>query len=140
KAMMHSDPAAATALITKLTIAARLQLEAQVAAGAQAVQIFESWLGELDRDDLEKFVLPRLADIAGALEGKVPTILFSTGTSAHLERLASCGFDVISVDWRIPINEARARLRGVAVQGNLDPALLVAPKDLLLARTKALLA
>jgi uroporphyrinogen decarboxylase len=69
----------------------------------------------------------------------VPSILFSTGTSTHLERLACLGFDVLSVDWRIPIAEARARAPGVAIQGNLDSTLLLGPAETAVARTRALL-
>ena len=144
KALLHADPAAAQALFDKLTQAAIVQLQAQAAAGAQAIQVFESWLGELDREDLETFAFPCLARIAEALRpAGVPTILFSTGTTAHLERLGALGFlgfDVISVDWRIPIAEARARLPGAAIQGNLDPVLLLAPPPVLAERARAMLA
>ncbi len=111
KTLLWSDPAAAHALFEKLTRAAVVQLEAQVAAGAEAAQVFESWLGELAREDLEAVQLPLPGSrIAEAIRrAGVPGILFSTGTTAHLERLASLGYDVLSVDWRIPIAEARAR-------------------------------
>jgi len=69
----------------------------------------------------------------------VPGILFSTGTTAHLEAMAGLGFDVLSVDWRIPIEEARARARGVAVQGNLDSTLLLGPAGNAVARARAML-
>jgi len=135
KAVLYADPASAHALFEKLTEAAIVQLEAQVAAGAQAVQIFESWLGELGRDDLEEYSFPYLARIAAALSRRgVPTIFFATGVSTHLERMGALGFDVVSVDWRIPLAEARERLSNSALQGNLDPDLLLAPRELLLAR------
>jgi uroporphyrinogen decarboxylase len=141
KAMLRADPATAHALFEKLTRAAILQLEAQIAAGVQAAQVFESWLGELGAEDLEVFGFPYLARIAEAVRKTgVPSILFSTGTAAYLERLAALGYDVISVDWRVPITEARARLAGVAVQGNLDPALLLGAKDRLVAQARELLA
>jgi uroporphyrinogen decarboxylase len=140
KTMLWADPAAAHALFEKLTRAAVVQLEAQIAAGAEAAQVFESWLGELAREDLEAFSLPYLARIAEAIRrAGVPSILFSTGTSTHLERLACLGFDVLSVDWRIPIAEARARAPGVAIQGNLDSTLLLGPAETAVARTRALL-
>jgi uroporphyrinogen decarboxylase len=140
KTMLYADPQAAHALFEKLTRAAVVQLQAQVAAGAQAVQIFESWLGELGREDLEEFCFPYLARIAEAVRTSgVPRILFSTGTSTHLEKLAGLGYDVLSVDWRIPMDEARARARGVALQGNLDSTLLLGPRPKLLERTQALL-
>jgi uroporphyrinogen decarboxylase len=138
--MLWSDPAAAHALFEKLTRAAIVQLEAQIDAGAEAAQVFESWLGELAREDLEEFSFPYLARIAAAVRrAGVPSILFSTGTATHLERLAALGFDVLSVDWRIPIAEARARASGVAIQGNLDSTLLLGPVETAVGRTRAML-
>jgi uroporphyrinogen decarboxylase len=140
KTLLYAEPRTAHALFEKLTQAAVVQLQAQVAAGAQAVQIFESWLGELGREDLEEFSFPYLARIAEALRpSAVPRILFSTGTSTHLEKLAKLGYDVLSIDWRVPIDEARARAPGVALQGNLDSTLLLGPRARLLARAQALL-
>ncbi len=140
KTMLYADPASAHALFEKLTRAAVVQLQAQVAAGAEAVQIFESWLGELGRDDLAEFSFPYLARIAEAVRPLgVPSLLFSTGTSTHVEALAGLGYDVLSVDWRIPIEEARSRARGLAVQGNLDSTLLLGPREVLLSRVEAML-
>src|SRR5512140_1934950 len=140
KTLLWSDPAAAHALFEKLTQAAIVQLQAQIGAGAEAAQVFESWLGELAREDLEEFSFPYLARIAEAVRrAGVPGILFSTGTTAHLERLATLGYDVVSVDWRIPIAEARARAGGVAIQGNLDSTLLLGPAENAVARTRVLL-
>ncbi len=139
KALLYADPSVAHALFEALTRAAVDQLLAQVAAGAQAVQVFESWLGELSREDLQEFSFPYLARIAEALAPKgVPRILFSTGTSSHLRALGELGYDVLSVDWRIPIDEARAAVPHLAVQGNLDSALLLGPRDNLLARARSL--
>ncbi len=130
KTMLWAEPKTAHALFEKLTRAAIVQIEEQIAAGAEAAQIFESWLGELDRFDLEEFSFPYLARIAEAVrKAGVPVVFFGTGMGCHLEKLAAVGFDVISVDWRTPIDEARARLPGVAVQGNLDSTLLLGPKE-----------
>ena len=140
KTMLYADRQAAHALFEKLTQAAIVQLEAQIAAGAQAVQVFESWLGELGREDLEEFSFPYLARIADRVRRTgVPTILFSTGTSTHVEPMAKLGYDVLSLDWRIPLPEARRRAPGMALQGNLDSTLLLGPQEILLARAKALL-
>ena len=137
KTMLYADPRGAHALFEKLTQAAIVQLEAQVAAGAQAVQIFESWLGELGREDLEEFSFPYLARIAQALrKTRVPTIFFATGMSTHLAPLGRLGYDVVSLDWRIPLEEARRQLPGVALQGNLDSTLLLGPKETLVARAR----
>jgi uroporphyrinogen decarboxylase len=130
KTMLYAAPETAHALFEKLTRAAIVQIEEQVAAGAQAAQIFESWLGELDREDLERFSFPYLARIAEAVKRTgVPAILFSTGTSPHLARMAELGYDVVSVDWRIPIADARAIAPNVAIQGNLDSTVLLGPKE-----------
>lgn len=140
KTMLWNDRAAAHALFEKLTRAAIVQLEAQVDAGAHAVQVFESWLGELSREDLEEFSFPYLARIADALRASgVPRILFSTGTNGHLEAMAALGYDVIGIDWRLPIDEARRRAPRVALQGNLDSMLLLGPKETLLARARRML-
>ncbi len=135
KTMLCAEPRTAHALFEKLTRAAIVQIEAQIAAGAEAAQVFESWLGELDRYDLEEFSFPYLARIAEAVrKAGVPSIFFGTGMCGHLEKLAGLGFDVLSVDWRIPIDEARARVPGVAVQGNLDSTVLLGPKEVAVER------
>jgi uroporphyrinogen decarboxylase len=140
KTMLWNDRAAAHALFEKLTRAAIVQLEAQVDAGAHAVQVFESWLGELSREDLEEFSFPYLARISDALrEAGVPRILFSTGTTGHLEPMSALGYDVVGIDWRLPIDEARRRAPKVALQGNLDSMLLLGPKETLLDRARRLL-
>ena len=113
---------------------------AQIAAGAEAVQVFESWLGELGREDLVEFSFPYLARIAGAVRRRgVPSILFGTGLGTHLARLGELGYDVLSLDWRLPLAEARRLLPGQALQGNLDATLLLGPKGTLLARAGELL-
>src|SRR5512143_504691 len=121
KTMLYADPAAAHALFEKLTQAALVQLEAQIAAGAQAVQVFESWLGELGREDLEEFSFPYLARIAeGLSRAGVPVIFFGRGTRTHRGPSGALGVGVVSVDWRIPLAEARRQLPPtVALQGNL---------------------
>ncbi len=139
KTMLYAEPQTAHALFDKLTRAAIVQIEEQIAAGAQAAQIFESWLGELDRADLEEFSFPYLARITEAVrKAGVPVIFFGTGMSSHLEPLSKLGFDVISVDWRIPIDEARRRVPDVAVQGNLDSTVLLGPKEVAVRRALAI--
>jgi uroporphyrinogen decarboxylase len=137
KTLLYAEPAAAHALFEKLTQAAIVQLEAQIEAGAQAVQIFESWLGELGREDLEEFSFPYLARIAEAVrKTRVPTIFFGTGLSTHLLQIGKLGYDVVSVDWRLPLAEARRQLPGTALQGNLDSTLLLGPPATLLVRAR----
>ena len=107
-----------------------------MAAGAQAVQLFDSWVGCLAPADYDAFVLPHMRSTLGAIARTgVPVIHFGTDTSALLERMADAGGDVIGLDWRTPLDEGWARLgEGVAVQGNLDPTVLFAPRERLLAR------
>ncbi|HTT71852.1 MAG TPA: uroporphyrinogen decarboxylase [Anaeromyxobacteraceae bacterium] len=140
KTLLYSDPEGAHALFEKLTLAAVAQLEAQIAAGVEAVQVFESWLGELAREDLVEFSFPYLARLAeAARRGGVPSIFFGTGLGAHLRALGELGFDVLSLDWRVPLAEARLLVPRLALQGNLDAALLLGPEATLLARARALL-
>jgi uroporphyrinogen decarboxylase len=135
KTMLYAEPKTAHALFEKLTRAAIVQIEEQIAAGAKAAQIFESWLGELDRADLEEFSFPYLARIAEAVRrAGVPAIFFGTGLNGHLEPLARLGFDVLSVDWRIPIADARRRVPEAAIQGNMDSTVLLGPKTVAVER------
>jgi uroporphyrinogen decarboxylase len=139
KTLLYNEPKTAHALFEKLTLAAIVQIEEQIAAGAQAAQIFESWLGELDRYDLEAFAFPYLAAIAEAVKKTgVPSIFFATGMSGHLEAVSKLGYDVLSVDWRIPIEEARRRVPNVAIQGNLDSTVLLGPKSVAVERALAI--
>jgi uroporphyrinogen decarboxylase len=111
-------------------------LRAQVEAGAQAVQLFDSWIGALDEADYREFVLPHVRRIFDALSDlDVPKIHFGTGTAHLLAAQREAGGTVIGVDWRTPLDEGwRLAGDGVAVQGNLDPTLLFAPRERLLAR------
>jgi len=111
-------------------------LRAQVEAGAQALQIFDSWVGALDEADYRELVFPHLRTIFEGLRGLgVPVIHFGTGTGHLLRAQREAGGDVIGVDWRTPLDEGWARAgAGVAVQGNLDPTLLFAPRERLLSR------
>src|SRR6266700_2406511 len=104
-------------------------LLAQVAAGAQAIQIFDSWVGVVSPDDWDRFVFePTAALIAAVRQAGVPVIYFANGATTIFDRVARVGADVYGVDWRLPLDEARARLGGAAaVQGNLDPSVLLGP-------------
>jgi uroporphyrinogen decarboxylase len=104
-------------------------LRAQVQAGAQAVQVFDSWAGTLDPDDYTLFVLPAMRQIfEGLIDLEVPKIHFGVGTGELLTLMRDAGADVVGVDWRVPLHEAWERVGfDVAIQGNLDPAVCVAP-------------
>ena len=126
KRCMYSAPDVWHALMDKLTETFVSYLRATVAAGADVVQLFDSWVGALSREDYDEFVAPYSHRVLAAVD--VPTIHFGTGTAHLLEAMADTGGDVIGLDWRVRLDEAWDRVgfdRGV--QGNLDPALLLAP-------------
>ncbi len=126
KALMYREPAVWHALMEKLTETFESYVSAKVRAGADLIQLFDSWVGALSPADYDEFVAPYSARILGALE--VPTIHFGTGTAALLGRMRDAGGDVIGLDWRVPLDAAWRTIgydRGV--QGNLEPALLLGP-------------
>ncbi|HYI45667.1 MAG TPA: uroporphyrinogen decarboxylase [Actinomycetota bacterium] len=131
KALMHGEPATWHKLMDRLSEAVLAYLQAQIAAGASAIQLFDSWVGHLSADDYRAFVLPSVERILTGLEGAgVPRIHFGVGTAHLLEHMAGAGVDVMGIDWRVGIDEARRRLGSeIALQGNLDPALCLAPWD-----------
>jgi uroporphyrinogen decarboxylase len=130
KALMHSEPALWDRLTERLAAMAVASLRSQVAAGAQAVQLFDSWAGSLSPDEYERFALPATrAVFEGIADLGVPSILFGVGTGELLAQMAGSGCTVVGVDWRVPLDEARRRTGGEhAVQGNLDPARCLAPR------------
>lgn len=128
KALMYGDPATWHQLMTILADVTIDYLSEQIAAGADAVQLFDSWLGLLDSASYATHVLPHTRRILDAIAPRAPAIHFSTGTSVLLEQIAQSGSVAVSVDWRLPIDEAWRRLGPeLAIQGNLDPSLLLAP-------------
>lgn len=129
KALMHGDPPTWTRLMDVLGRSTSAYLRAQVDAGAQAVQIFDSWVGTLDPEDYTHFVLPTVREVFGSLADLgVPTIHFGVGTGELLTLLRDAGADVVGVDWRVPLHLAWERVGfDVGVQGNLDPAVCLAP-------------
>jgi uroporphyrinogen decarboxylase len=132
---MYARPAAWHALCDKFATVMGDYLRAQIEAGVQAVQIFDSWAGQLSRDDYREFAQPHSARIFDALAGtNVPTLHFGVGTLAILPDMKAAGGDVIGVDWRLPLDEAWAIVgedRGI--QGNLDPTVLLGPLERLMA-------
>jgi uroporphyrinogen decarboxylase len=136
KALMYGEPEAWHRLCDILATVVADYLRAQIEAGAQAVQVFDSWVGALSASDYREFVLPHTRRIFEALEGlDAPTLHFGTGTSAILADMREAGGDVIGLDWRMPLDEGWAIVGADrAVQGNLDPTLLLGPVDRLLSR------
>lgn len=128
KRLMYFDPGAWHALMERLARATADYLNGQIAAGADAVQLFDSWVGCLAPDDYREFVLPHTHRLIRGLAPGVPVIHFGTDTTALLELMKEAGGDVIGLDWRVDLKEAWKRLGyDVAVQGNLDPVALLAP-------------
>jgi len=129
KALMHSDPEAWDRLMGILGHSMARYLRAQVEAGAQALQVFDSWAGALDPDDYFLFVLPTMRELFGSLADlDVPLIHFGVGTGELLPLMRDAGASVIGVDWRVPLHVAWERVGfDVAVQGNLDPTACLAP-------------
>jgi uroporphyrinogen decarboxylase len=141
KAFMYSEPDAFDRLLAKLAATMAGYLQAQVAAGASAIQLFDSWAGALAVDDYEARVLPHTRAIFAALGSSgVPRIHFGTDTAGMLESIASTGPDVVSLDWRVPLDAGWERVghdRGI--QGNLDPAVLLGPAELVRERARDIL-
>ena len=140
KTLMYREPAAWHELMQRLSRSIVLYLNAQIAAGAQAVQLFDSWVGCLSPGDYRTYVLPHVREIIDGISPEAPLIHFATGNPALLEPMAEAGGDVIGVDWRIGLAEAWERVgddRGV--QGNLDPLVLLADRETIRARTAEIL-
>jgi uroporphyrinogen decarboxylase len=131
KLLMHTDPATWAALADRLADAALASLRAQVGAGAAAVQVFDSWIGTLSPADYRRYVLPATAKVmTGLADLDVPRIHFGVGTGELLGLMAEASAEVVGVDWRVPLDQARRRVGPArAVQGNLDPVLCLAPWD-----------
>jgi uroporphyrinogen decarboxylase len=141
KALMYGYPEGWHRLCETLASIVADYLRAQIEAGVDAVQIFDSWVGALGAADYREFALPHTRRIFEAIGTRVPTIHFGTGTATILEELREAGGDVIGVDWRIPIDEAWTRIGADrAVQGNLDPTLLLGPPARMLEQTDHVLA
>lgn len=130
KQFMYNDTGAWHQLMSVLADSIALYLNAQIAAGAQAVQIFDSWAGCLAPDDYRQFVLPYTKQVIDRIPDEVPVVNFATGNPALLPMLSMAGGQVIGIDWRVRLEDAR-RLVGMdrAVQGNLDPTILFASRD-----------
>lgn len=136
RAFMHSEPEAWNALMERLTHLVSRYLALQIEAGASAVQLFDSWIGVLSAPDAERFAMPFTDRIFKSLDAQgVPRINFGTGTGSLIEAMADVSCDVLGVDWRTPIDVAWQRIAyKKAIQGNLDPAVLLADDDTVRAR------
>ena len=142
KALMYGEPELWDELMRRLASIAFGFLRTQIEAGASAVQLFDSWVGALSAEDYRSLVLPYSSWIFDRLgEYEVPRIHFGVGTGELLGLLGEAGADVVGVDWRVPLDKAAQRVQpGTALQGNLDPATLFAPWEVVADRTRDILA
>jgi uroporphyrinogen decarboxylase len=140
KHLMLTEPAVWNRLMTVLTETTLAYLAAQVAAGVQALQVFDSWVGALAPRDYHTAVLPHMQRLFDGLRPLgVPTIHFSTGTAGLLSFVARAGGDVIGVDWRVRLGDAWAQVGDAGIQGNLDPAVMLAPFETIAAAAREIL-
>jgi len=141
KALVYGAPQLWADLMNRLTDITIAFLQAQVDAGASAIQLFDSWAGVLSLDDYRASVLPYSRRVFAALAGTgVPKIHFGVGTGELLGAMGEAGADVVGVDWRVPLDEAVSRVEpGKALQGNLDPVVLLAPWEVIERRTRQVL-
>src|SRR5512136_309259 len=140
KGLMYQDRPAWNALMNKISSVLIQYLNAQIRAGVQAAQLFDSWVGCLSPTDYEEYVLPYSKRVIDGVDKSVPLIHFATSNSALLELMKRAGGDVIGVDWRVDIGEAWARIGyDVGIQGNLDPVVLFGSVDLIKKEVKRIL-
>src|SRR5205085_10336279 len=139
KRLMYTDAGAWHSMMATIARALSRYLNAQVEAGAQAVQIFDSWVGALSQDDYREYVLPHTRGVIRGVKPGVPVIHFGTGTAGLLELMKEAGGDVIGLDWRVRLDEAWARLGDVAVMGNFDSIALFTTPDVIRRRAKVIL-
>ncbi|WP_153124788.1 uroporphyrinogen decarboxylase [Peribacillus tepidiphilus] len=140
KAFMYSEPKAWFALMDKLGDMTITYVKSQIKAGAKAIQIFDSWVGALNVEDYRTFIKPVMNRIFSSLrEENVPFIMFGVGASHLALEWNDLPLDVVGLDWRLPISQAREMGITKAVQGNLDPAILLSPWEVIEERAKAIL-
>ena len=131
KQLLREDPKLLRELLDRIALATAKYLKMQIEAGAAAVQLFDTWAGELSREEYDSVELPATQQIIETLGGeKAPKILYAKGSARHLESMAKSGANVLSVDWNTDLAEARQKLgRKIALQGNVDPSKLLGPVD-----------
>ncbi|HXX34326.1 MAG TPA: uroporphyrinogen decarboxylase [Thermodesulfobacteriota bacterium] len=140
KSLMYEDPSTWDVLMERISEVLIRYLNAQIRSGVQALQVFDSWVGCLSPVDYEEYVFPYSRKVMHDISKSVPLIHFATSNATLLELMKRAGGDVIGVDWRVDIGEAWARLgHDVAIQGNLDPVILLGPVDLIEKNVKRIL-
>lgn len=139
KKLMTGDEGLWNALMTKLSRAVTGYLNAQIAAGAEAVQLFDSWVGCLSPYDYQRYVFPHVKSIFDGLDKSVPSIHFGTGNPSLYPLMKQAGGDVVGIDWRVDLGAEWNALGDVGIMGNLDPAYLLAPREVLFAEASRIL-
>ncbi|HEX8472542.1 MAG TPA: uroporphyrinogen decarboxylase [Pyrinomonadaceae bacterium] len=139
KTLMYEDGGAWHAMMSLIARALARYLNAQINAGAQAVQLFDSWVGALSPDDYRQYVLPHTRYVIENITRGTPVIHFGTGTATLLELQREAGGDVIGLDWRVRLGEAWRRLGDIAVMGNLDPVVLFSNVETVRAHARRIL-
>ena len=140
KRLMYDDAGAWHTMMSLIARALAKYLNAQIEAGAQAVQLFDSWVGSLSPDDYREYVLPHTREVIRNVTPGVPVLHFGTGTAALLELMREAGGDVMGLDWRVRLDDGWRRVsHDVAVMGNLDPIALFAKQDVLRAHARRIL-
>jgi len=141
KRMMYTEPTAFHALLDKIADTIILYLNAQIEAGAQVVQLFDSWAGELSPKDYTEFALPYEQKIFESINREAaPAIMYINGSGTFLEQMATCGADVLSIDWRVNLEDARARVGSkFTLQGNLDPCVLLSTPEIITAKAREIM-
>jgi len=140
KEFLYAEPATFRELLSRIAQATIGYLKAQIAAGAAAVQLFDTWCGELALPEYRAFALPAVQEVISAVRGAVPVIHYTKASHHLLPAVAESGADVLSCDWRVNLAELRATIGAkVALQGNLDPAVLFAPQEHIRKTTKEIL-
>jgi uroporphyrinogen decarboxylase len=131
KTLFYSDPALFRSLLERIARATAVYLKAQIAAGASAVQLFDTWVGELTLEQYREFELPATQLLIEELSaGDTPVILYTKASSHLLTAAAESGANVLSVDWRVDLATVREQVGpGIALQGNVDPCVLLGPED-----------
>jgi uroporphyrinogen decarboxylase len=130
KSFLYHEPGTFRALLRKIAQATIPYLKAQIAAGAAVVQLFDTWCGELNLQDYEEFALPAVQEIVAGIGGSVPVIYYTKASQHLLGAVAKSGANVLSVDWRVDLAELRQQIGPkIALQGNVDPAVLFAPAE-----------
>jgi uroporphyrinogen decarboxylase len=137
KSFLYYEPKTFRELLHRIAEATIPYLKAQIAAGAAAVQLFDTWCGELDLDDYNRFALPAIQEVISGLGNRVPVIYYTKASHHLLPAVAQSGANVLSVDWRVDLAEIRKTLGPrIALQGNVDPAVLLGPQEKIRAVTQ----